>query len=81
MLKGYDDPYFLFKGSRPFIKLKKDYISGLSDTVDYAIIRDAAMRKMSMSSALVAYGRRYSILGVLKIRTRSTALMLSRDFA
>lgn len=39
MLKGCDDPYFSFNGSRPFIKLKKDYILGFSDTADFAIIR------------------------------------------
>ncbi|KAH7117213.1 hypothetical protein B0J13DRAFT_652792 [Dactylonectria estremocensis] len=45
VLKGCDDPYFSFNGSRPFIKLKKDYIPGLSDTADFVIIggrRDAA---------------------------------------
>ncbi|KAH6883508.1 hypothetical protein B0T10DRAFT_580496 [Thelonectria olida] len=44
VLKGCDDPYFSFNGSRPFIKLKKDYIPGLGDTADFAIIggrRDA----------------------------------------
>ncbi|KAJ4176423.1 hypothetical protein NW767_015447 [Fusarium falciforme] len=44
VLKGCDDPYFSFNGSRPFIKLKKDYIPGLGDTADFTIIggrRDA----------------------------------------
>ncbi|KAH6871139.1 hypothetical protein B0T10DRAFT_533639 [Thelonectria olida] len=44
VLKGCDDPYFSFNGSRPFIKLKKDYIPGLGDTADFAIVggrRDA----------------------------------------
>ncbi|KAH7124368.1 hypothetical protein EDB81DRAFT_861053 [Dactylonectria macrodidyma] len=44
VLKGCDDPYFSFNGSRPFIKLKKDYIPGLGDTADFVIIggrRDA----------------------------------------
>ncbi|KAH7110965.1 hypothetical protein EDB81DRAFT_831389 [Dactylonectria macrodidyma] len=44
VLKGCDDPYFSFNGSKPFIKLKKDYIPGLGDTTDFAIIggrRDA----------------------------------------
>ncbi|KAH7127262.1 hypothetical protein EDB81DRAFT_907415 [Dactylonectria macrodidyma] len=43
-LKGCDDPYFSFNRSRPFIKLKKDYIPGLGDTADFVIIggrRDA----------------------------------------
>ncbi|KAH7124304.1 hypothetical protein EDB81DRAFT_912433 [Dactylonectria macrodidyma] len=39
MLKGCDDPYFSFNRSRPFIKLKKDYIPGLSNTADFVIIR------------------------------------------
>jgi DNA ligase-4 len=38
VLKGCDDPYFSFNGNRPFIKLKKDYIPGLGDTADFAII-------------------------------------------
>ncbi|KAH7124509.1 hypothetical protein EDB81DRAFT_911299 [Dactylonectria macrodidyma] len=38
VLKGCDDLYFSFNGSRPFIKLKKDYIPGLGDTADFAII-------------------------------------------
>ncbi|KFA48997.1 hypothetical protein S40293_09786 [Stachybotrys chartarum IBT 40293] len=44
VLKGCDNPYFSFNGSRPFIKLKKDYIPGLGDTADFAIVggrRDA----------------------------------------
>ncbi|KFA77702.1 hypothetical protein S40288_10262 [Stachybotrys chartarum IBT 40288] len=39
VLKGCDNPYFSFNRSRPFIKLKKDYIPGLSDTADFAIVR------------------------------------------
>ncbi|KAH7124781.1 hypothetical protein EDB81DRAFT_847037 [Dactylonectria macrodidyma] len=38
VLKGYDDPYFLFNGNRLFIKLKKDYILGLGDAADFVII-------------------------------------------
>jgi len=38
MLKGQDNPYYLFSGNNRFIKLKKDYIWGLGDTVDFAII-------------------------------------------
>jgi DNA ligase-4 len=38
VLKGCDNPYFSFIGSRPFIKLKKDYIPGLGDTADFAIV-------------------------------------------
>ncbi|KAH8800850.1 hypothetical protein F5884DRAFT_838055 [Xylogone sp. PMI_703] len=44
VLKGCDDPYFSFKRAKPFIKLKKDYISGLGDAADFAIVggrRDA----------------------------------------
>ena len=43
VLKGCDDPYFSLDGTR-FIKLKKDYIAGLGDAVDLAIVggrRDA----------------------------------------
>lgn len=38
MLKGCDDPYFLFNGSRSFIKLKIIF-PDIGDTVDFAIIR------------------------------------------
>ncbi|KAH7116471.1 HSF-type DNA-binding-domain-containing protein [Dactylonectria macrodidyma] len=38
VFEGCDDPYFSFNESRPFIKLKKDYIPGLGDTTDFAII-------------------------------------------
>ena len=38
MLKSYDGPYFLWYGSSIFIKLKKDYIPGLGDAVDFVII-------------------------------------------
>jgi hypothetical protein len=39
-----DDPYFAFSGTHQHIKLKKDYITGLGDTADFAIVggrRDA----------------------------------------
>jgi len=38
VLKDYNDPYFLFNRIKSFIKLKKDYIAGLGDTADFAII-------------------------------------------
>ena len=38
MLKGRDNPYYLFFRNNGFIKLKKDYIWGLGDTVDFTII-------------------------------------------
>jgi DNA ligase 4 len=38
VLKGCIDPYFLFNSTDPFIKLKKDYIPGLGDTADFAIV-------------------------------------------
>lgn len=44
MLKGCDDPYFSFDRTKPFCKLKKDYILGFGDTADFAIVggrRDA----------------------------------------
>ena len=44
MLKGCDDPHISFNRAKPFIKLKKDYIPGLGDTADFAIVggrRDA----------------------------------------
>jgi ATP dependent DNA ligase domain len=37
VLKGCDDPFFSLDGTR-FIKLKKDYIAGLGDTADLAIV-------------------------------------------
>ena len=37
VLKGCDDPFFSLDGTR-FIKLKKDYIMGLGDIADLAII-------------------------------------------
>jgi DNA ligase 4 len=44
VLKGCDDPYFSLNSAKAFIKLKKDYIAGLGDTADFAIVgghRDA----------------------------------------
>jgi len=44
VLKGRDDPYFSFHRINGYIKLKKDYIVGLGDTADLAIVggrRDA----------------------------------------
>ena len=38
MLKDCDEPYFLFNRIKLFIKLKKDYIAGLGDAVDFIII-------------------------------------------
>jgi DNA ligase 4 len=38
VLKSCSDSYFSFNESKPFIKLKKDYILGLGDTADFAII-------------------------------------------
>jgi DNA ligase 4 len=38
MLKGFDNPYFLFYGTKSFIKLKKDYIADFRNTADFAII-------------------------------------------
>lgn len=43
MLKEYNDSYFSFDGTH-FIKMKKDYIARLKDTIDLIIIsgrRDA----------------------------------------
>jgi DNA ligase 4 len=39
VLKGCIDPYFSFSSAEPFIKLKRDYIPGLGDTADFAIVR------------------------------------------
>jgi DNA ligase 4 len=44
MLKDCDNPYFSFYGIKSFIKLKKDHITGLGNTTDFAIVsgrRDA----------------------------------------
>jgi DNA ligase 4 len=38
ILKRSDQPYFSFNRTKPFIKLKKDYITGLGDTADFVII-------------------------------------------
>jgi hypothetical protein len=38
VLKGCDDPYFSLNSTKAFIKLKKDYIAGLGDTADFAIV-------------------------------------------
>lgn len=49
MLKGCDDPYFSFDRTKPFCKLKKDYIPGCGDTADFAIVggrRDAKEEQM-----------------------------------
>jgi DNA ligase-4 len=39
VLKGCDDPYPSSEEGRSFIKLKKDYIPGLSNTADFVIVR------------------------------------------
>jgi hypothetical protein len=44
VLKGCDNPYFLFYETKLFIKLKKDHIAGLGNIANFAIIsgrRDA----------------------------------------
>jgi hypothetical protein len=38
VLKGCDNFYFSFHGTKSFIKLKKDYIASLGDIADFAII-------------------------------------------
>jgi DNA ligase-4 len=38
VLKGCDDPYFSLNSTKAFIKLNKDYIAGLGDTADFAIV-------------------------------------------
>lgn len=38
VLKGADDPYFSWKQGTRGIKLKKDYIMGLGDTIDLCIV-------------------------------------------
>ncbi|ERF70354.1 hypothetical protein EPUS_07619 [Endocarpon pusillum Z07020] len=38
VLKGCDDPYFSLTGSPRCIKLKKDYITGLGDMADLAVV-------------------------------------------
>jgi DNA ligase 4 len=38
VLKGCDDPYIPMDGRDRCIKLKKDYITGLGDTLDFAIV-------------------------------------------
>jgi len=39
VIKGCNEPYFSFNGTKLFIKLKKDYIAGLRDTADLVIVR------------------------------------------
>jgi DNA ligase 4 len=44
ILKNCDNPYFLFHGTKLFIKLKKNHIASLRDIADFIIIsgrRDA----------------------------------------
>jgi hypothetical protein len=44
VLKGCDNPYFSLDSAKAFIKLKKDYIVGLGDIANFAIVsghRDA----------------------------------------
>jgi len=37
-LKGYNDPYYCFSTNCRPLKLKKDYILGLGDTVDFSSV-------------------------------------------
>jgi hypothetical protein len=39
VLKDYDNSYFLFKGIKLFIKLKKNYIPDFGDIANFTIIR------------------------------------------
>jgi hypothetical protein len=50
MLKGCDDPFFSLNSTQ-FIKLKKDYIIGLRDIADLAIIdeRHNIMNKQELN--------------------------------
>lgn len=45
VLKGCDDPYLSINRTTSFIKLKKDYIPGLGDTADFAIVGGAPRRE------------------------------------
>jgi hypothetical protein len=54
VLKGCDDPYFSLNSAKAFIKLKKDYIAGLGDTADFAIVVGIVMQEMSKSLVLAA---------------------------
>jgi DNA ligase 4 len=38
VMKGCNEPYFSFNGTKSFIKLKKDHIAGLGDTADLVIV-------------------------------------------
>jgi DNA ligase 4 len=41
VLKGCNDPYFSFHGTKSFIKLKKDHIAGLGDTADFHLCKES----------------------------------------
>jgi hypothetical protein len=38
MLKSCDNPYFLFHGTKSFIKLKKDHIASLGNIINFTIV-------------------------------------------
>jgi DNA ligase 4 len=82
VLKGCDDPYFSLNSAKAFIKLKKDYIVGLGDTADFAIVggHREAKDEQELSLALESCGGHHSILNVWRIRKRSAALIPDRDF-
>jgi ATP-dependent DNA ligase len=79
VLKGCDDPYLPSEECRSFIKLQKDYISGLGDTAKFVIVGDVGMEEVRKS--LASYGRHHFTLDAWKMRMRSAAIMGSRDFA
>jgi DNA ligase 4 len=81
--KGCDDPYFSFAAPKSFIKSKKDFITGLGDTVDFAIIGG---RRDARDEQELGIGKLWwtsFFIGCLnhKDEVRRFIIMPSRDFA
>lgn len=68
VLKGCDQPFVLFDRTNRYIKMKKDYIRGLGDTADLAIVGE---RRDAKDVAELRIGK----LAVSKIRTMFVGLM------
>jgi len=65
VFKGCDQPFVSFDRTNRYIKMKKDYIRGLGDTADLAIVGGDATRKMWPSFVSASCPRRLSTLAVL----------------
>ena len=80
LLNGCQDPCLSVTSAKVFLKLKKDYIAGLGNTADFAIVGRHRDARDEQELALEIYVTYHSILDVWSTRVKSAVLILSRDF-